>query len=686
VQSARYRVATSLAPVPPANVAAIGRDYFAGQIPHNEQYRPHFGRGLNLDTIDQCIRAANAGMMSRITDLSRETISLDGQVIGLLQKRLNRICSLEHQIEPANGPGIDDGRAKEYAAHVRENIAQISNWRDRMCDIAWGVFDGRSASEIEWQRRSRILWARDLHWIHPRRISFGPDRDLRVIEPERQIGNFYDIGFPLEELPYKFVTFRPRMFGDYQEREGLAYRTLYWSFFGRCGTRERLELMEIFGKPWRILIPKTGVGMPAVNVDALQQGFQALTLLGFHNTARMPANVDVQVVQPEQGAGQVHADVIHDARDVLSIMYTGHVITTSAAPTGLGSGVADRASDAFELLIQADAGRVAETIEDKFTDAMIAVNYGPEWMSHAPRFKLITNPPGDSGTEAENIDKALKVGLRVAEEEARKRTGFREVRPDEPYLVRTQRPAEPGQIAPPPGPELVFPLGKAPVAGELIATPDVPINPGDLEGGLDGPPAPQLPPSPGAGNDPTARAALPSPGDDTDEDDDEGVAALAASMTELGVKTCEHGKRNRCRICGIERDRKVELDATGEPLWGGGWKPIKRKRGASRPAPGDPAAAGPVAAVPERRPSSPLPGGDPSPRVPGDPSPMDGEDESPVDAVDDEPSECPTCGGELGTNAECETCKKVTAQASLTATGRVDREWLAALLLQIAHG
>jgi uncharacterized protein len=38
---------------------------------------------------------------------------------------------------------------------------------------------------------------------------------------------------------------------------------------------------------------------------------------------------------------------------------------------------------------------------------------------------------------------------------------------------------------------------------------------------------------------------------------DDAVTELAARMTELGVRRCEHGAGNRCRICGVERVRKV---------------------------------------------------------------------------------------------------------------------------------
>lgn len=612
----RYRVEdgirhqTALAPVLPPNPGFLGRDYFAGHIPQNEQYRPTWGRSLDLTRIDGAIKMANIGIMSSFTDLSREVIALDGHVSSLLQKRLNRVAALDYDVQAAKGRGIDDGRAKEYAAIVREQLDQIPNFRDRLLDLAWGVFDGRSCSEIEWYRTGREWAVRDLHWIHPRRISFGPDRDLRIIDPMRQTGNFTDTGFGVEGVPYKFLTFRPRMFGDYQEREGLAYRTLYWSFFARLGVREQLELMEIFGKPWRILIPRTGPGMPPINVEALHQGFQALTLLGFHNTARMPANVDVQVVQPEQGAGQVHAAVITDARDVLSKLFLGNVLTTDAKPTGLGSNLGAVQQSGEDLLVAGDARRIGEALEDKLTDAIVIVNFGPEAVSHAPKVSLRTDPPLDRKAERDRLRGALDDGVPVALEEYRQRVGIRDVRPDEPYIIRTQRPAELGQAAPPPGPEVVYPAGKAPQPGELLDSPMTAINLPEGDDGGSG-----LPALPGGASPMEAT-------DDLDDPDDR--ARLAQKMTDLGLDRCQHGRQNRCPLCGIERDRDVSIGADGKPQWTVAWKPI------GAPSPGtrgdEPSPVGPPSPAAANDTPSPGAGSDDEIKPP---SPGDGDDDSP---------------------------------------------------------
>jgi HK97 family phage portal protein len=60
---------------------------------------------------------------------------------------------------------------------------------------------------------------------------------------------------------------------------------------------------------------------------------------------------------------------------------------------------------------------------------------------------------------------------------------------------------------------------------------------------------------------------------------DESTVRLAEQMTQHQIAACEHGKTNRCRICGIERERVlIPTDGVGgEHSWGIKWRPIGHK-------------------------------------------------------------------------------------------------------------
>jgi phage gp29-like protein len=546
---------------------------FGDRIPESEKYRTHYGRSLDLVRIDSAIRSANNGFMRPLTDLARETVSLDGHLSAVLNKRLNRAAALDWVVTPAAAVAEgtpEHARAKVYADVVRDQLKAIPHFRSRILDLAWGVFDGRAALEIEWRFKpgAEVPWqVADLHWIHPRRLSYGPDRELRVVDTYRDSGDFRPVGFPLDSVPWKFVQYTPRLFSDYPEREGLAPRCLYWSFFQRFGTRERMSLLEVFGKPWRIIeAPATGPW----NDEALAASFAQIDALGAQSTATLPPGYKIQIPQPTEGAGQVHDQAILDARSVISKLVLGNTGTTDAIPTGLGSSVGDAHLSEEDLVIASDVWRLSETIEDAVTDAIIAVNFGTGALDLAPCFRIATDPPADRTKEIERIGKALDAGLVLSVEEVYERAGYR--LPDqskEPVLRRVAVEAEPGLPAPPPIAAVVYPTGQAPPGGEVAPAPTDPaaLPPPVAPAGTAPAAPPAAPPvAPETPGQPSAPAAAP----------DTSRADLAARMTELGIDRCEHGYGNRCRICGVERVRGVELDEDGAPKWKIEWREIPR--------------------------------------------------------------------------------------------------------------
>lgn len=470
--------------------------------------------------------------MRGITDLSLETLSLDGHASSVVQKRLNRLAALPWEVVPATGEGIERDRAEDMAGLVRENLEMIPSFRQKIVDIGWGVFHGRSGQELDWGYSGRWWVVHNLHWIHPRRLSFGPNRDVRVVDLHSDRGNFADVGFPIEEVPYKFLVYKPRLFGEYAEREGLARRFLYWSFFARFGTRERMGLMEIYGKPWRIVMPKSDAPVTALNREALKESFEAINSLGANSTARLPVAMDVQIPQPATNAGQIHDEAIDYSNKIISKLALGQTGTTDAVSTGLGSNVGDVHASEEDLIIAADAWNVAEAIEDQLTDAIVIVNHGPQAVRYAPKFVIRTDPPMDRAAEVTLIKGAQEVGLRVAEQEAMERLGFREIREEDQVLVPPKIPPAPGMFAMPGAPE-------TPLAALGIEQPK------QLE--QDAPPPEVV---------------------------DDSTQVLADKMTEAGVRKCEHGRPNRCPMCGVERVRDFEMGPDGEPVWGVKWRPI----------------------------------------------------------------------------------------------------------------
>jgi phage gp29-like protein len=408
--------------------------------------RQRYGRSLTLDRIERALRSAQQGYMRDLTDMARETIGVDPHLTAVLSKRIGAAASVPYEVVAATGPGTDPELAQAYANFVREQLAAIPRWKQAVKQLAWGLFDGRSALEIQWVTRAdagvdRVggQWrAAELTWIHPRRLQFGPDREIRLNDTNMSGYSFSPIGLALRDMPFKFIEFKPQLFGDYPEFEGLAPKCMYWSFFKRFGARERNVLLELFGKPWRII---TVDDESDADDDDLRDAETIADQLGNTVTARMPKGTKLDMIEVNADAGKIHQDVITESDRQLSKLVLGQTGTTDGLPGALNGGAQSLVMFNEQMLIlQGDAELLAEAIEDYLTDAIIALNFGVEALINAPRFVMNAQAQPDRKADTERMKLALDLGLSVPVEQAYELTGFRKPEKDEAVIRMVDMP------------------------------------------------------------------------------------------------------------------------------------------------------------------------------------------------------------------------------------------------------
>lgn len=127
-------------------------------------------------------------------------------------------------------------------------------------------------------------------------------------------------------------------------------------------------------------------------------------------------------------------------------------------------------------------------------------------------------------------------------------------------------------------------VAKVVTADQILASQGLPPDPDPVRGAMTIPQRDAL--DAAAANAPPA-AVDPATGlsvDPAAEDDalppDDSAKNLAADMTAHSVTACEHGKKNRCRLCGVERERELVPGENGaDHTWKVKWRAI--------PKPGD---------------------------------------------------------------------------------------------------
>jgi hypothetical protein len=323
--------------------------------------------------------------------------------------------------------------------------------------LNWAHKHGRAAAEKVWRENRATLGSDSvkyridsINWIHPRRLSFGPERELRVRDDVWGGYGFEARGLDLRQFPFKFVGFLPQQFDEYPEREGYGPRGLFFSFFKRFGKREQLILLEQFGRPWRHIEEIDPVNN-TVQADALKEGAEELDQASANSVGYAPPGTKIVTEQPQQGAGQVHKDVLTDSNDELSKLILGEVRTSDAKPAALGSGadkVADEVQDEVKIN---DAMGLTDICTEQISYDIIALNFDPSEVDHAPTIRVFYESPPDRTEEIDRTAKVFSLGIPLKEDEVYERTGFTKPGPGDVTIKQAPQPAGPFGAPPKPG-------------------------------------------------------------------------------------------------------------------------------------------------------------------------------------------------------------------------------------------
>jgi phage gp29-like protein len=414
------------------SAADLSRILIKRRLPQSEKQRTYFGRSIDMARIEVGLRQADYGIMYSLCDMESEALALDPHLSSTLSKRFRAVQALDWDLELPTGPDVDKVEAQLIADKCRSDFKAIPFFTERLYDLLWANYDGRAALENHWARRSsgRFPWhICELGWVHPRRLSFGPARELRIINPARPRGDFQVDGLAVDDFPGKFLWWMPRLFREYPEREGLGPRTLYWAFFKRFSWRTRMIWTEVFGVPWRVVT----IDKDAQGAD-LDEAREAAEDLGQESTAAFPPGVSCDIQMPD-GENSDHFSMSHDqVNQEMSKLVLGNTGTTDAEANRAESIVHKGEQNIFQM---ADSEGVGERLTNFLVHPTAILNFGPDSIPNAPSFVLRSKQHRDLKSEQERADKAIAIGVPVAVSQYREIAGVREPEPDEPYIVQS---------------------------------------------------------------------------------------------------------------------------------------------------------------------------------------------------------------------------------------------------------
>ena len=440
----------------------LTQDVWPREYPQTQLWRRYYGRGIDLVAIENAMRSAQVGLMGNITDLAHEVRGTDPHLVSVLGKRIGAITCAPRRLDPARGPDVDLDLARDAVETVNLVLRKIPNFSNKLYTLAWALYFGRGALEIHWQPCTpfgeapfTIKWMPvELRFIPQRNLSFGPERELRIIDPTRAQGYFRNTdGVAIRDYPGKFITWTPQLFGELPEREGLAPGALYWSFFKRFTWRMRMMLTELFGIPWRIVSAKEGA---TVGFDQLQSARAAAEALGAETTAQLAPGINLDVVMPKDTMSQFFGMTSQEVNAEMSKYVLGQTGTTDGGATGMASDMGKMMKGEQNEIATRDAGDLDEVLTDQLIRFIALVNWGPEAAElYRPQMVIDVSPPRDRVSDLANAKTASSMGVPVSVAEVREIAGLR-VPEEGEELVKPPAspipgaPGEGGDVPPPP--------------------------------------------------------------------------------------------------------------------------------------------------------------------------------------------------------------------------------------------
>lgn len=441
--------------------------------------RRRFGANTDMISIASAIENANCGLMADICDLESEVLTLDPHLASCASKRLGALQAADWDVTPPHGvTGTDRPWAAKIASETKRMLENVSI-TDALFDTSWGLYDGRSALEWNWASGA---WGMKIapygyDWIHPRRLSFGAERELRVIDPYYARAFDSSVGVCVEELPGKFMFWKPRLFREHHEREGLGPRSLYWSFFKRFGWRLRMRLTELFAIPWRII--ELDEENPA-NEPGIEGARREIDELSGDTSAVMPAGTKLRIEWPGDQSGDLFGKSHEDCNAETSKIWLGNTATTQQGNGSRAEGIIGKGEE--DILFQRDGNGLSRR-PDGLIRTFVRLNFGDAAIHLVPKFQIRTAPQRDRDKEGARAKLAMSMGLTIAESDLREMFGIRAPAPDEKFFrmgaggVDQFGNPTAGAI------EVVDPQQKKSSDGDqpsVVAKPDVQMTPTDL--------------------------------------------------------------------------------------------------------------------------------------------------------------------------------------------------------------
>lgn len=367
----------------------------------------HPARNLTPAQLNQILEAAERGDLIAQHELFRDMEERNAHLFSEMSKRKRAVIKLDWDVVPPRNPSKEEENA---AAYAKEMLLDLPDFEGLLFDCLDGIGHGFAALELEWMRIGAQWTIGCAH--HRPQNWFQTDYETRT---QLRLRNGMPDGEELQ--PFGWILHIHRAMSGYPARMGLG-RVLVWPYlFHSFGVGDLAEFLDIYGMPLRVgKYPQNAADKDKAAL------WQAVAGIGHNAAGIIPATMQVEFEEAAKGGEKPFEYMIGWCERSISKAILGSTLTSDAAPTGLGSSLADIHNEVRLDIRDSDCKQLASTITHHLIYPLLALNKGWADSRRCPRLVFDTAQAADLKLFAEAIPKLVESGMQISVQWAHERT------------------------------------------------------------------------------------------------------------------------------------------------------------------------------------------------------------------------------------------------------------------------
>ena len=358
--------------------------------------------GLTPQRLASILRAADNGDMLRQAELFEEMEEKDAHLSSQFQIRKLAVQGLDWEITPWS----DDAQSRRVADFCVECLYGLTDFDEHVLDLLDAIAKGYSVMEIMWEVSEGQAWVRNLHWVHPKKITFWDTIRPRILtdaEPSRG-----------QQMPaFKFVYHRYKARSGHDTRSGIMRVCAWMYLFKNYAIKDWVAFAEVFGMPLRV--GKYDPGSSQTDRDALMQ---AIRSLGSDAAGIISKSTEIEFIETSTSGSSlnIYESLARFCDAQMSKAILGGTLTSEAGgEKGRGSYALGQVhAKVRQDLMEADCKGLAKTLQQQVLRPLVGFNFG--WDVPVPWFRFVWEPPEDLRALAETYRVLADIGLDISQE------------------------------------------------------------------------------------------------------------------------------------------------------------------------------------------------------------------------------------------------------------------------------